>query len=58
MATITTTHPASTASLKQVIIRHPLVAFFVLAFAITWLSVLPMTLSRTPSDGADASANG
>ncbi len=58
MAAITTTPPPSTSALKQAIIRHPLVAFFVLAFAITWLSVLPMTLSRTPSDGADASANG
>ncbi len=31
MIAITTTQPASAGSLKQVIIRHPLVAFFVLA---------------------------
>ena len=36
MATITTAHPASASSLKQAIVRHPLVAYFVLAFAGTW----------------------
>ena len=46
MAAITTTPPASASSLKQVIIRRPLLAFFVLAFAISWSTVLPMSLSR------------
>ncbi len=46
MATMTTTRPASTSSLKQAIIRHPLVAFFVLAFAGAWPPLMPMVLGR------------
>jgi membrane protease YdiL (CAAX protease family) len=42
----TTTQPASVSALKQVIIRHPLVAYFGLAFAGTWGVQLPMLLSR------------
>ncbi len=46
MAAHTTTQPASAASLKQVVIRHPLVAYFVLAFAGFWGLQLPMLLSQ------------
>src|SRR3712207_6185896 len=46
MTTITTSRPAGMASLKQAIIRQPLVAFFILAFAISWTPVLPLALSR------------
>ena len=46
MAVHTTTQPASAASLKQVIIRHPLVVYFVLAFAGTFGVQLPMLLSQ------------
>ena len=42
-----TTTPAPTSSLKRVIADHPLVAYFVLAFAGTWLTVLPVLLSRS-----------
>ncbi len=45
MATITTTQPAAS-SLKQALIRHPLVAFFVLAFAGFWGVQLPLLLSQ------------
>src|SRR3712207_4392162 len=46
MATTTTIQPASPSSLKQLIIRHPLVAYFVLAFAGFWGVQLPMVLSQ------------
>ena len=47
MATLATTaRPAPTTGLKGSIIRHPLVAYFVLAFTLSWLPVLPLTLSR------------
>src|SRR5919199_49487 len=44
--TVTAT-PAPTPSLKRVTTDHPLVAYFVLAFAGTWLTVLPVLLSRS-----------
>ena len=45
MATITTTaQPAAASSLKQAIIRHPLIAFFALAYAFSWLITLPLLL--------------
>ena len=46
MAAIETTQPASTSSLQQAIVRHPLVAYFVLAFAGFWAVQLPMLLSQ------------
>ena len=45
MATYTTTQPAA-APLKQGIIRHPLVAFVVLALAGFWGVQLPRLLSQ------------
>ena len=47
MSTITTTSPSATPSpLKRLIIRHPLVAFFVLAFAGAWIVFVPLLLAR------------
>ena len=42
----TTTQPASTSSLKQIIARHPLIAYFVLAFGGSGGVQLPMLLSQ------------
>src|SRR6266699_4499031 len=48
MSTITTTSPSATPSpLKRLIIRHPLVAFFLLAFAGAWITILPLLLTRS-----------
>ena len=44
MATLTTTQPASTSLPRRLIIRHPLVAFFALAYAFSWLITLPLLL--------------
>jgi membrane protease YdiL (CAAX protease family) len=47
MSTITTTSQSATSSpLRRLIKRHPLVAFFVLAFAGAWITFLPLLLSR------------
>jgi membrane protease YdiL (CAAX protease family) len=47
MSTITTTSQSATYSpLRRLIKRHPLVAFFVLAFAGAWIMFLPLLLSR------------
>jgi membrane protease YdiL (CAAX protease family) len=40
-----------TTGLTGSIIRHPLVAYFVLAFTFAWLPVLPLTLSRNAGVG-------
>ncbi len=40
----TTIQPASASPLKQVIVRHPLLAFFALAYACSWLITLPLLL--------------
>src|SRR5690349_21247418 len=47
MSTITTpSQPATTSLLKRLIRGHPLVAYFVIAFAGTWLPTLPVVLAR------------
>jgi len=47
MSTTTTTSlPAVSSRLKRLIIRHPLVAFFVIAFAGTWIAFLPLVLGQ------------
>jgi membrane protease YdiL (CAAX protease family) len=45
MTTIITSQPASTSSAKRFIIRHPLVAFLGMAYAISWLLFVPSLLS-------------
>jgi CAAX protease family protein len=47
MTTIATTlQPVTSSSLKRLIIRHPLLAYFVIAFAGSWAFLLPFALSR------------
>jgi membrane protease YdiL (CAAX protease family) len=52
MATLSRTAPASSPSaLRRLLTRHPLTAYFVLAFALSWALVLPMTLSTNQGIG-------
>ena len=46
MATYTTTQPASTSSLKRIIIRHPVAAFLGLVYGLTWFLFVPSILSQ------------
>ena len=46
MSTITTTSPETSSPLTRLITRHPLIAFFVLAFAGTWIAFLPLVLAQ------------
>jgi uncharacterized protein len=46
MSTITTSQPATSLPLRRLISAHPLVAYFVIAFAGTWAFLLPFALSR------------
>jgi len=46
MATRTTTHPAADPAGAGLIARHPLLAYFVIAFTGTWALLLPFALSR------------
>jgi membrane protease YdiL (CAAX protease family) len=52
MATIImTTRTATSSPLKRLIKAHPLVAYFVMAFAFMWIPVLPLALSRNAGVG-------
>jgi membrane protease YdiL (CAAX protease family) len=52
MATLVTKARHATVSpLKRLISAHPLVAYFVLAFAFMWIPVLPLTVSRNAGVG-------
>src|SRR5215471_12933770 len=44
--TIMTSQPATASPLKRLIRRHPLLAFFVIAFAGTWIALLPLVLAQ------------
>src|SRR6266700_6210489 len=44
--TTTTSQPATSLPLKRLIIRHPLIAFFVIAFAGAWIVTLPLVLAQ------------
>jgi CAAX protease family protein len=44
--TITTSQSAMSSPLKRLIIRHPLPAFFIIAFAGTWIALLPLVLAQ------------
>lgn len=46
MSTITTKSPETASSLKRLIRRHPLIAFFVIAFAGEWIVTLPLVLAQ------------
>ncbi|HEX6478051.1 MAG TPA: CPBP family intramembrane glutamic endopeptidase [Ktedonobacteraceae bacterium] len=43
---VTTSQPATSSPLRRLIVDHPLVAYFVIAFAGTWAFLLPFALSR------------
>src|SRR5215469_9181119 len=45
-SSITTSQPAMSSTLGRSITRHPLLAFFVLAFAGTWITFLPLVLAQ------------
>ncbi len=46
MTAIATTSQPATSSLKRLISGHPLLAYFIIAFAGTWVPLLPFALSR------------
>ena len=45
-AATTAPHPATASLLRRLLIRHPLVSFFLLAYALTWLGWSPWYLSE------------
>ena len=52
MATFTRTATTpSDSGIKRLIAAHPLTAYFVLAFGLMWLFVLPVGLSRSHGSG-------
>ena len=46
MSTITTTSPQTASPLTRLIRRHPVIAFFVIAFAGEWIVTLPLVLAQ------------
>ena len=46
MTTITSVVPAHESGLKALARRHPLTAYFTLAFALMWIFVIPIMLSQ------------
>ena len=47
MSTIaTTSQPTTSSPLRRLIVSHPLVAYFIIAFAGTWLLLVPILLSK------------
>lgn len=46
MSTITTSQPATSSPLRRLITQHPLLAFFVIAFAGEWIAFLPLVLAQ------------
>ena len=47
MSTTTTmSQPATSSPLKRLIVRHPLIAFFIIAFAGSWIGFLPAILTQ------------
>jgi uncharacterized protein len=46
MSTITTTSPETASPLTRLIRRHPLIAFFVIVFAMEWIVFLPLILAQ------------
>ena len=44
--TTTTSQSATTSPLRRFITRHPLIAFFVIAFAGSWIAFLPLVLAQ------------
>ena len=42
----TTAQPATSPPLKRLVVRYPIVSFFVIAFAGAWLALLPLLLDR------------
>lgn len=47
MNTIATgSQPTTSSPLKRLITRHPLIAFFIIAFAGTWIALLPLVLAQ------------
>ena len=45
MSAATAPHPATASPLRRLLIRHPLISFFVMAYALTWLGWSPWFLS-------------
>ena len=46
MSTSTASQSATTSPLRRFITRHPLIAFFVIAFAGSWIAFLPLVLAQ------------
>jgi membrane protease YdiL (CAAX protease family) len=52
VATISTTvRPATVSPFKHLVSGHPLTAYFILTFVLSWIPILPLTLSRNAGVG-------